>query len=177
MVGRIESSKESEPAPSTSGLNEISAYLPSAIAEVFQLYHLLSLFQSVTLLTCSSCQPLYVSSCRILLCYTRYFPVRLKCVLYFCVCFMYYLCEKYYISIIVQYCIVDCVGWVPRLTLLDLWMNWTYKHALERNSFACRELIHKTRTAVMESTGLHFIEDCDCLQWPTGISMSPTHIA
>ena len=40
MVGRIESSKESEPAPSTSGLNEISAYLPSAIAEVFQLYHL-----------------------------------------------------------------------------------------------------------------------------------------
>ena len=33
---------------------------------------------------------------------------------------MYYLCEKYYQPITVQYYIVDCVGWVPRLTLLDL---------------------------------------------------------
>ena len=28
---------------------------------------------------------------------------------------MYYLCEKYYESIIVQYYIADCVSWVPRL--------------------------------------------------------------
>ena len=33
---------------------------------------------------------------------------------------MYYLCEKYYESIIVQYYIADCVSWVPRLTLLAL---------------------------------------------------------
>ena len=33
---------------------------------------------------------------------------------------MYYLCEKYYKPIIVQYYIADCVSWVPRLTLLDL---------------------------------------------------------
>ena len=50
----------------------------------------------------------------------------------FCVClfFMYYLCEKYYKPITVQYCIADCVSWVPRLTLLDLRTNWTYEHAL-----------------------------------------------
>ena len=39
----------------------------------------------------------------------------------FCVCvFMYYLCEKYYKLIIVQYYMVDSVSWVPRLNLLDL---------------------------------------------------------
>ena len=37
-----------------------------------------------------------------------------------CLFFMYYLCEKYYKPIAVQYCIADCVSWVPRLTLLDL---------------------------------------------------------
>ena len=33
---------------------------------------------------------------------------------------MYYLCENYYKSIVVQYHIADCISWVPRLTLLDL---------------------------------------------------------
>ena len=53
---------------------------------------------------------------------------------------MYYLCEKYYKPIIVQYYIADCVSWVPRLTC------WTYEqigltNALsERNSFVCRRL-------------------------------------
>ena len=39
-----------------------------------------------------------------------------------CVClfFMYYLCEKYYKPITIQYYIAGCVSWVPRLTLLDL---------------------------------------------------------
>ena len=36
---------------------------------------------------------------------------------------MYYLCEKYYKPITVQYYIVNCVSWVPRLTLLDLQMH------------------------------------------------------
>ena len=47
--------------------------------------------------------------------------------LIFCVCLllMYYLCEKYYKPIPVQYYIADCVSWVPRLTLLDLWTKWT----------------------------------------------------
>ena len=35
----------------------------------------------------------------------------------------FYLCEKYYKPIIVQYCITDCVSWVPELTLLDLGAN------------------------------------------------------
>ena len=49
---------------------------------------------------------------------------------------MYYLCEKYYKPITVQYYIADCVSWVPRLTLLDLRKNWTYECALRT------ELIH-----------------------------------
>ena len=49
-----------------------------------------------------------------------------------CVClfFMYYLCEKYYKPIIVQFYIADLVSWVPRLTLLDLGTNWTYERTL-----------------------------------------------
>ena len=49
---------------------------------------------------------------------------------------MYYLCEKYYKPITVQYYIADCVSWVPSLTLLDLQTNWTYGHTL-MNSFVC----------------------------------------
>ena len=44
----------------------------------------------------------------------------------FCIFFlflMYYLCEESYKPITVQYCIADCVSWVPRLTLLDLQTN------------------------------------------------------
>ena len=43
---------------------------------------------------------------------------------------MYYLSEKYYKHIRVQYYIADCVSWIPRLTLLDLRTNWTYERAL-----------------------------------------------
>ena len=42
---------------------------------------------------------------------------------------MYYLCEKYYKPITVQYYIACCVSWVPGLTLLDLQTNWTYECA------------------------------------------------
>ena len=48
---------------------------------------------------------------------------KIRCVLFiFCICFlcMYYFYEKYYKPITIQYYIVDCVSWVPRLT---------YKHA------------------------------------------------
>ena len=56
-VDRIESSKELEPVPSTSGVSEIAACPPSAIADdpsaLPSPSHLLSLLQSVTLLACS----------------------------------------------------------------------------------------------------------------------------
>ena len=32
--------------------------------------------------------------------------------------------------ITVQDCIANCIAWVPRLTLLDLWTNWIDKPAL-----------------------------------------------
>ena len=44
--------------------------------------------------------------------------------------FVYSLCEKYYKPITVHCYTADCVSWVPRLTLLDLGINWTYKWAL-----------------------------------------------
>ena len=53
-----------------------------------------------------------------------------------CLFFMYYLCEKYYKPITVQYYIADCVSRVPPLTLLDLRTHWTYKCALRM------ELVH-----------------------------------
>ena len=40
-------------------------------------------------------------------------------------------------QITVQYYIANCVTWVPRLPLLDLLINWTYKHVLGWNSFIC----------------------------------------
>ena len=43
---------------------------------------------------------------------------------------MYYLCEKYYKPITVQYDITKSVNWVPRLTLLDLRTTGTYKSTL-----------------------------------------------
>ena len=62
--------------------------------------------------------------CQLLYCTTVLFKVlqcKIKNVFFiFCVFLMYYLCEKYYKPITVQYYIADCVSWVPRLTLLDL---------------------------------------------------------
>ena len=48
------------------------------------------------------------------------------CSLFFVfVFYVLFLCEKYYKSFTVQHCIVDCVTWVPKLTLLNLQTNWT----------------------------------------------------
>ena len=52
---------------------------------------------------------------------------------------MYYLCEKYYKPLTVQYYIADCVSWVPRLTLLDL-QTRLMNTLLEQNSFLYRGL-------------------------------------
>ena len=84
-------------------------------------------------LDASPCMPAVV----LLLYSSRHCTIRLKMFI-FCVCFLciYYLCEKYYKPIIVQYCIDDCVSWVFRLTLSDLRTNWTYEYALGT------ELIH-----------------------------------
>ena len=43
--------------------------------------------------------------------------------------FMYYLCETI-INLLQYSTIADCVSWIPRLTLLDLGTNWTYKRIL-----------------------------------------------
>ena len=59
----------------------------------------------------SPCQPLYASYCTVLLCFSRYYIVRLK--MFYFLCFlMYYLCEKYK-PMTVQYYIANCVSWYP----------------------------------------------------------------
>ena len=60
-----------------------------------------------------------ICSCTVLLYFSRYCPIRFLEFIFLCVFFMYYLCEKYYKLIIVQYYIPNCVSWVPRLALLD----------------------------------------------------------
>ena len=47
-------------------------------------------------------------SCLVLLYFSRYYIVRLKMFLFFCVFPIYYLCEKYYKPISVQYYIAKC---------------------------------------------------------------------
>ena len=107
---------------------------------ILQLYHLpppLPPPASNSSCLFTRCQPLYASCYTVLLYFSRYCTVRVKMFI-FCIClfFMYFLCEKYYKPITVQYYIADCVSWVPRLTLLDLQTNWTYEHALKM------ELVH-----------------------------------
>ena len=48
----------------------------------------------------------------------------------YCLFVFYYLCEKYYHHITVQYYTADCVNWVPGLTLLGLQTNWIYNCTL-----------------------------------------------
>ena len=50
---------------------------------------------------------------------------------------MYYLCKKYYKPVTVQYCIADCISWVPRLTLLER-TNRTYECSL-RMELVCMQ--------------------------------------
>ena len=71
--------------------------------------------------------------CQLLYCTTVLFKV-LYCQIkmfssFFVLAFMCYLWEKYYKPTTVQCHVANCVSWVPRLTLLDLKIDWTYKHA------------------------------------------------
>ena len=123
-------SKTQTRIPSVSGMSEITAFPPSPIVD--DPSGLPSPTSSLTSSNCclfTRCQPLYVSCCSVPLYFSRYCTVRLKYFIYFlCLLFMYYLCAKYYKLSIVQYCIANCVLWVPRLAFLDLrthsW-NWT----------------------------------------------------
>ena len=98
------------------------AACPVTIADNLQLCisQLLSSLQSVTFLACSlsdgPCMPAVVPQ------YCPYMYCKLKNISFlFCACFfMHQLCKNYYKPTTGQNYIVDCVTWVPRLTLLDL---------------------------------------------------------
>ena len=100
-VDRIESSKEPEPVPSTSGMSETAACPPSPVADDP------SALPSPTVLpppvsnsSClfTQCQPLYANCCTVLLYFSRYCTVRLKCFT-FCVCFLCIICVKSIINL------------------------------------------------------------------------------
>ena len=56
--------------------------------------------------------------------------VRLKMFPFLCLFFMsFIICVKSIINLIQHYT-VNCVSWVPSLTLLNLQINWTYVHPL-----------------------------------------------
>ena len=110
-------------------MHEIAAHLLSPIADdPSALPSPTSLLQSVNLLVSSpdaspwmlAVGPYYFS---------RHWTVRLKMFYFLCSIFTYCLCEKYHKPITRQCYIANCVSWVPRLTLLDLKIDWTYKHA------------------------------------------------
>ena len=63
-------------------------------------------------------------------CFAVLFKVLYRQIKMFSLFFVYYLCEKHYKPITLHCYIADCVSWVPRLTLLDLGINWTYERAL-----------------------------------------------
>ena len=127
-VDRIESSKEPEPVPSMSAVCEIAACPRLLLLTILQLYRLPPpLPPPVSNSSClfTRCQPLCASCCTALLYFSRYCTVRLKRFYFLCLFFIYYLCEKCYKPITVQYYIADCVSWVPRLTLSDSQTKWT----------------------------------------------------
>ena len=128
-VDRFESSKESEPMLLMSEVNEIAACPPSAIADnpsCLPCTHLLSPLQSVNLPACPLNASPRLPAVALYYCAFQGMYYKIKntlAFLYFI--FMYYLCEKYCKPTTVQYYIVNCVSWVPRLTLLDLQTNGT----------------------------------------------------
>ena len=54
---------------------------------------------------------------------------------------MYYLCEKYYKPIKVQYYIAKWVSWVPRLTVLDLEQTGLTDALLEQRCMYAGDLL------------------------------------
>ena len=87
--------------------------------------------QSVTLPACSLNASPRLPAVALYYCAFQGMYYKIKNTLFFLgFIFMYYLCEKYYKPTTVQYYIVNCVSWVPRLTLLDLQTNWSYECTL-----------------------------------------------
>ena len=89
---------------------------------------------------------------------------------------MYYLCEKYYKPITVQYYIVSCVSWVPRLTLLDLRTNWTYTCPQNRIHLYVGDLLFwKTRWDVCVCVCVCLcVSVCVCVCLCVSVSLGPT---
>ena len=123
--------------PSQSGFSETAA-CPVSYCWTFSsaISHLLSLL--VTLPACSldASRCMYASCCPVLQSFSKDCTVRLE-MFYLCVCFfMYYLCDKYYKHITVQYYIANFVSWASRVTLLDLGTC----SEREQNLLVCRRL-------------------------------------
>ena len=133
-VDRIEFSKEPEPVQSMGGVSDVEACLPSPIADdpsadnpsatpTSSPSSRWSLFLLIHSVLAPVCHLLYTTTVFFQILYCKIKNV-------YDLCFLCIFCEKYYKPITAQYNIASCSSWVPRLTLLDLRTNWTYKHAL-----------------------------------------------
>ena len=71
------------------------------------------------------CQALYANHCTIVHFFSRYCKIENDFLI-----FLYYLCERNYKLIMIQHYIANCVSWLTRLTLLDLWTDCAYEQAV-----------------------------------------------
>ena len=118
----------------TSGMQWNCSHL--LLLTILQLYHLpppllLPVSNCSCLFTpCEPCMPAVV------LFKALYWKIQ-KCFLYSLYLLLFIICVKSIINVL-QYnsIIADYASWVPKLTLLDLQTNWTYKHTLGK------EIIH-----------------------------------
>ena len=125
-----------------------------------QLQHQVPYIQTFKLQTFTDVNvPLYTSCWTVPLCFSRYCSLSLECLLYFLYLIVFYVLFVWKVlqTITVQYYIADCVSWEPKLTLLDLWTNWTHKCALY-TPFPC-SLLHSHLPSVISLATLH--------QWST----------
>ena len=121
---------------STSGLSEIAACPPLLLLTKLQLYHHSPPLVSNSPGLCTQCQPLYASYCTALLCFSSSCLVRWNMFYFLCLFFTYHLCEKHGKPITLQCYTANSVSWVPKLTILDLHIEFV-NALMEWNSFLC----------------------------------------
>ena len=118
-------SREPERVPSTSGISETAACPSSLVADNPSALPSPTSFPSSSQWLFLPVHLMPAPVCQLLYCTTGIFKV-LYCKekkFYFCICsFLCIICVKN-ITNLWPYS-TDCVSWVPRLTLLDLWTNW-----------------------------------------------------
>ena len=139
MRAHIRFQQGTEPVPSASAVSDVTACPASPIADRPSAPP--SPTSSPPPVSNSSrlftrCQPLYASYCTALLCFSSSCLVRWNMFYFLCLFFTYHLCEKHGKPITLQCYTANSVSWVPKLTILDLHIEFV-NALMEWNSFLC----------------------------------------